>query len=499
MSRRRAAEAVWIGALGLGALGVGVAAGLDPIPTTMNDFFLPGSQPGAMEEPFQSSRDACALCHSSGDDSATLPYNRWRASMMGQASRDPIFAACLAVANQDAAFAGDLCLRCHTPQGWIDGHSTPTDGSALVGTDFEGVSCSICHRMVDPVYVSGQSPVEDQGILAALSAIPATPHSGTYIIDPFDRRRGPLNLDQDWPNGFFWHEWRQSPFHLSSALCATCHDVSNPVYTRQADGTYALNALDQAHETQNKYDQFPVERTYSEWSRSLFAQGPVDLDGRFGGARAFVSSCQDCHMPTAAGTACGTFLSPPYRPDVPKHEFAGANTWVLRAVRELYPDAETGLSAQAVDESVARATDMLQRASDMELTRQGGSLNVRVINFSGHKLPTGYAEGRRMWLNVRFYDAANALMAERGGYDPATGYCDYHNTKVYEAIFGVDAAVAALTGIPVGESFHFVVNNVLLFDNRIPPMGFSNTGFAAVQAAPVGYAYADGQYWDDTA
>jgi hypothetical protein len=35
------------------------------------------------------------------------------------------------------------------------------------------------------------------------------------------------------------------------------------------------------------------------------------------------------------------------------------------------------------------------------------------------------------------------------------------------------------------------------FDNRIPPRGFTNTAFAAIQSPPVGHAYADGQYWDD--
>jgi hypothetical protein len=29
-------------------------------------------------------------------------------------------------------------------------------------------------------------------------------------------------------------------------------------------------------------------------------------------------------------------------------------------------------------------------------------------------------------------------------------------------------------------------------------MGFTNANFEAIQSAPVGYTYADGQYWDDT-
>jgi hypothetical protein len=43
-----------------------------------------------------------------------------------------------------------------------------------------------------------------------------------------------------------------------------------------------------------------------------------------------------------------------------------------------------------------------------------------------------------------------------------------------------------------------VLNNTWYKDNRIPPPGFTNANFAAVQAAPVGATYADGQHWDDT-
>lgn len=51
---------------------------------------------------------------------------------------------------------------------------------------------------------------------------------------------------------------------------------------------------------------------------------------------------------------------------------------------------------------------------------------------------------------------------------------------------------------PEGPSFHFVLNNKIFFDNRIPPRGFTNAAFQEIQSPPVGYSYADGQYWDDT-
>ncbi|MBX3357540.1 MAG: hypothetical protein KF745_03845 [Phycisphaeraceae bacterium] len=517
--RRRGVEAAWVAVVAIG--GVGAALAYNPVPTTLQDFFLKGSQPGSLIDGMQQGADNCSICHA-GYNEQVEPYTRWSASMMAQASRDPITHACLTISNQDAAFAGELCLRCHAPLAWIEGRSEPPDMSGLGGQydpenmvyefpgDFEGVSCHLCHRMVDPANSPG-APARDIEELAALNVppngIPINPSSANYVIDRFDVRRGPFDLSEFWGPNFTFHYWERSPFHLSSSLCATCHDVSNPVYTRQIDGSYALNPLNQAHATQDKYDMFPVERTYSEWSQSLFAQGPVNTgvypsngaQPRFGGSIGpAVSSCQDCHMPRTSGQVCLPGFGPPERPVIGQHNFNGANSWVLRAINYLYPPSETNLTPQRVDEAIARNIDMLQRASDLELSVIGTGLRARVVNMTGHKLPTGYHEGRRMWVNVKFYNANNQLIAERGAYNPETAVLSHSDTKVYEATMGLDAAAAAATGLPEGEGFHFAVNNKIFFDNRIPPMGFTNAGFASVQARPVGYGYADGQYWDDT-
>ncbi|MCI0493043.1 MAG: hypothetical protein L0Z07_08915, partial [Planctomycetes bacterium] len=47
-------------------------------------------------------------------------------------------------------------------------------------------------------------------------------------------------------------------------------------------------------------------------------------------------------------------------------------------------------------------------------------------------------------------------------------------------------------------SLHFVLNNKIFKDNRIPPRGFANAVFTSFGGAPVGHTYADGQFWDDT-
>lgn len=457
------------------------------VPTTLNDFFLPGTQPESLIVPIQDSND-CSFCHGNYDEEHEQ-FRPWNASPMGQAARDPLFWACMAIANQDAAFAGDLCLRCHTPGGWLGGRSVPTDGSMLQGADFQGVNCNFCHRVLDPLNHPG-APAVDADILADLEFPPLDAHTGNYVMDPQDRRRGPYELVD-----FFVHDWLQSPFHRTSEMCATCHDVSNPVFERQPDGTYAAGDFDTPHPTMNKFDMFPIERTYSEWLASEFSQGPIDMGGRFGGVNPLVSTCQDCHMPDAEGVGC---IFGELRDDLPLHQFNGGNTWLLNAVRELFPDTETGLDENSVNLSIARTIAMLQNASDVELTQNGSTLSVRVINQSGHKLPTGYPEGRRMWINVKFFDAQDELIAERGAYDFGTADLTTADTKVYEAKLGVSPDVAALAGVPAGEGFHFAVNNMWIKDNRIPPRGFTNAGFEAVQAAPVAYSYADEEYWDDT-
>jgi hypothetical protein len=38
---------------------------------------------------------------------------------------------------------------------------------------------------------------------------------------------------------------------------------------------------------------------------------------------------------------------------------------------------------------------------------------------------------------------------------------------------------------------------VHLKDNRIPPRGFTNAAYAAIDAEPVGATFVDGQYWDE--
>jgi len=479
------------------------------VPTTEHDFYHEGSQPDPTGYDYVVvSRFNCINCHQFDDDQnaeeVVAPYNNWVSSMMAQSSRDPIFHAAMTIANQDANDSGTLCMRCHMPGGFLQGRAMPADGSALIDDDFDGVSCDICHRMVDPV-ASASNPMADVDILADLANsgdLPWQVGNASYIIDPYAVRRSPLD-DTEIQN-MHGVEMLVSPHHEEAAFCGACHDLSNPVLSLQADGTFLPNAMGAAHPTGDIHEMMPEQRTYSEWLNSSFAQpeGVVFEDGRFtdnNGGNA-VNSCQDCHMPDNPGAICvfWEMESVGLRDHVPEHSFIGSNSWVLGAVRNLYDDNETGLSADSVALNHTRVELMMQKASDMHLSQEGNQLNVRITNMSGHSLPTGYPEGRRMWLNVKFLDASGALVHEHGSYDYSTADLVTDDTKVYEVHVGMTPEMAKITNLPPGESFHLVLNNTVLKDNRIPPMGFTNANFEAFQGAPVNYSYDDGQYWDDT-
>ena len=148
---------------------------------------------------------------------------------------------------------------------------------------------------------------------------------------------------------------------------------------------------------------------------------------------------------------------------------------------------------------IARATYMLTNAATLAASDADGQLIVAVTNECGHKLPTGYPEGRRIWINVKFYDQANTLLYESCAYNPTNGVLTRDpEAKVYEVHPGIDTNISGLLGLDADASLHFVLNNKIYEDDRIPPRGFNNTAFAAFGGEPVGYSYADGQYWDDT-
>ncbi len=490
--RRVSAAVVVVTALACFLLAGGLAAADGPA-STADDFRLPGTQPLSIIDGL-ATPDQCTDCHADYGSPEVEPYRNWQGSMMAQSGRDPLMWAAMAVANQDIEHSGETCLRCHLPRGWLEGRSVPEDGTAMNAGDRHGVQCSVCHRMVDPFGAEG-GPASDAGILAALTAPVAKLGSAQMVIDPLARLRGPFDVvadnagDPHTPS----HTTLISPFHQSSDLCGTCHNVGNPVFTRNAEGGYDPNPFGEPGDPELA---FPEQSTYDEWAASSYAVAGVRAP-QFGGNKTVVSTCQDCHMPDVSGRDAE---DGPERDDLPLHEMVGANTFIPK-VLPYHPVFGSEVDRDTLLEGAARAEAMLRKAATLSVDLAGGQFTVRVTNESGHKLPTGYPDGRRMWLHVRATDAERRVVFESGRYvfETAT-LVDEHDDpdlQVWEAVHGMSPEWAAVVGRTPGPSLHLVLNNVREKDNRIPPRGFTNAAYRSFDGEPVGQDFADGQYWDD--
>ena len=278
------------------------------------------------------------------------------------------------------------------------------------------------------------------------------------------------------------HRTMKSDYLASGNLCGVCHDISNPLLAEDV-----------------KTDPVPsfghIERTYSEWVLSDYAR-----QGKEG-------SCQSCHYPQIKGGGQSSRFGDLHRDYFVQHGPVGGSTWVQDAVAELWINSD--VSKKALQLGKARSAALLKTAAELKVSRnRDGKLQVRVTNLTGHKLPSGYPEGRRMWLNIQFLDSRGTIIAELGKYgdhaDTLKGKAvkvptliEPEATVVYEVVPGISPAMAKKHNKKPGPSFHFVLNDVITKDNRIPPKGFNNEAFKKHLCEPVGVHYADGQYWHD--
>jgi hypothetical protein len=97
-----------------------------------------------------------------------------------------------------------------------------------------------------------------------------------------------------------------------------------------------------------------------------------------------------------------------------------------------------------------------------------------------------------MWLNVRFYDAGNALVGEINPYAPLVVSTDSQGnhqyvsggtlTRTHDELVYESEMESALTGEE--HTFHFVLGTGRYKDNRIPPKGFDIANAPARLSVP---------------
>jgi len=558
---------------------------LAPAPAALvvpTDIQQPGTQPQEISN--LESPDKCDNCHG-GYNTSVEPAHNWRGSMMAHAGRDPIFWATAAIAEQDFNGSGDLCIRCHSTGGWLAGRSTPTDGSGLAAGDSDGVECDFCHKLTNPdnsehlgtmngSFVANEPEPNNDALFdwdPPFTGIEGYLGSGMASMWGGNEKLGPYS------NAEARHKFKQSRFHRDRDFCGTCHDVSNPAVgdlapnhgaQLTADPVIANGTPGTAVEGKAAFNNPPykygiVERTFSEYKSGLISRTlvddypnlPADLKG--GALRAIYEtataargtanyedgdlryySCQTCHMRPVTGVGCNK--NPPERTDLPLHDMTGGNYWMPLAIQYLDGQGKlrlgggmSTLQTVAMLDGALRAREQLGLAATLSVSNNGDS--VKIVNHTGHKLISGYPEGRRMWLNIKWYDTNGVLLREDGEYgpigvtvpNPAGGPevavesildLDDANTRIFEAHMGMTQewaqklmtvnaeyygpivleydrmtgdpglTIGDLAGMPSGteqESFHFVLNNTVVKDNRIPPYGMSYDLARVRNALPV--------------
>jgi len=363
--------------------------------------------------------------------------------------------------------------------------------------------------------------------------------SGQYFVSPDAHKRASF-VDAD-----ARHQMLYSRYHKSKFFCGSCHDISNPVFANlglsdlvdQTGGTALIT------EQYSASQYFHVERTFSEFMLSAYGRNeggaPTNPEFRAQGAPeiAQAAKCQDCHMRDIRGTAANK-MGTIFRPDdstehpnsgVPLHDMTGGNAWISHILASLDPngpvydpvnvaildkgpaeltlDLNAGQSPKVTGAALKAGSDRAKQQLLLAATIKDGPGGVRdtvsydptsgalsfvIQNNAGHKLITGFPEGRRMWVNVRAY-AGGSLIYEVNPYDDSVGTLKGLETGSSPELGPNEAYVDALvyemhpSSSLTGEahSFHFVLGDGRSKDNRIPPKGFDKDAATDRHSQPV--------------
>ncbi|MGZ4853722.1 MAG: Ig-like domain-containing protein, partial [Candidatus Angelobacter sp.] len=237
------------------------------------------------------------------------------------------------------------------------------------------------------------------------------------------------------------HKGYHQAMFVRAEMCAACHDVTNALPIKNPIGKWVGG--------------FPIERTYTEWANSAYADRPgnTNFDPRF------KRDCQSCHMQQdygQPGTAQTLYKDgapiPPLIDRVANeggtphpfftHHFVGGNAYVTGLIGKdvdqsgniaPYPELSTfSFSSADVRSPYSRgfwthverkgaysqqarlAWDRLRHVLSMDVqapvravTGTSVPFSITIANTgSGHDFPTGFPEGRTAWLSLHAYDLA---------------------------------------------------------------------------------------------
>jgi len=330
-------------------------------------------------------------------------YDQWKGSMHSNAWNDPVYLALMREASKATEGATDNLCLACHTPIGLAAGEATPTGEKLSGLAKNGVQCDFCHN-ISSTTGSGN---------AALVLTPEK-YGRPLKFGPFPDAQSP------------YHDTTYSDLHTVSELCGTCHNVTHPS------------------------NRIPIERTYDEWKDS-----PYQAEG---------IGCQECHMTPGSGPTKNPGKAAEggkKRDQIFSHYFVGGNAIVPEM---LGSKNHAGL-----------AREMLQGAAKMELLsirnlKPGATatVTIRVHNSgAGHKLPTGFPEGREMWVDFQVSNNQGEVLYRLGQLD-GKGHPE-EGSHVFKVIMGDKAG--KVVDVEVWNATR------ILHDSRILPKGYADVKF----------------------
>lgn len=510
----------------LSACGGGSGGGSEAEPTVIDVLpSLRGLKPDlnladpTFESAHYSGAGVCAACHTDQADIefATMVVQdelgeprdvsigrAWETSLMANSTRDPYWHAVVASELHKypnlSEEINDTCTRCHAPMAndyakkegltlqvfdsgsvetgdYVQGIYSMNDSDELFNHAMDGVSCSLCHQVADDGNLG-----TDLGM------------SGGWTVNAYpeenfqDRPAYGQYVDPD--QGYMRQQSGYTPVygaHISSSeTCGACHNLKT-------------EPVDENGQPVPGVSHFAEQMVYTEWENSIFDD-----------AGAQPTSCQSCHMPKLdqpVPLASAGSSNP--RPDFAEHTFLGANTVMQDMLMNFRTElgVSTDISNAAFEESIQRNREFLKTSASLELLNTSLvdnqlSMDVKITNHTGHKLPSGY-HSRRVYLHVLVTDADGKVVYENGKIRPdgsIAGVSEDSSPNSYEPHYDKITSATqvqvyqGITGDATGKQTHsLLAATQFLKDNRLTPPGF-NKNVVPEDVAVTGAALSDDDF-----